>query len=207
MGYAQVRDSTWNVEYAAGLSLRSTVMYFFNFDWIEIYDFSIQDYHFEKNLQGLSFQPSIRITPPHSVWSLQVIPSIRYDVTHVRVGRIDTIQTFNGPQVRFINEEVKQFIFEPQASLMCGINARSSLGVGAGLINTGKRYTDYEGRKHNIQFYTIDLTYQRRMKRFLWEARAHYNREGQFPRDPLNDFLMYSVRFAWYFPNAFTNSK
>ncbi len=204
---AQVRDTTWNLEYSAGVSLRSTVMHFFRFGFVELYSSTIQDYEFEKNLQGLSFQPSIKVTAPHSRWSLQFIPSIRYDVTYEKVVRIDTVDTGQHLLVIAIDKEMSEFIFEPNISLMRRINDRSNVGVGATLVNTGKRYTDYEGNHHNLQFYTIDLTYQRKLKRLLWEAKVHYLREGQFPRDPLNDFLMYSFRFAWYFPNAFSNSK
>jgi hypothetical protein len=199
--HAQKADSTWKFEPAVGIGVRSTPMYFFNFNFIERYSIVIQDYNWEKNLQGLSFQPSLKVSPPNSLWFVQVITSFRYDYLYDEFVRWDTLknQSSPNPQIRGIDKEVKEFIFEPQVALFRKVNSKTNMGLGLGLVNTGKSYTTIEGWKNYLEFYTIDFLYQRERPRMLWEIRAHYIKKGQFPRDPFEDLIMYSARIAYRF--------
>jgi hypothetical protein len=197
--HAQKEYSTWKFEPAVGIGVRSTPMYFFNFKFIERYSIVIQDYNWERNLQGLSFQPSLKVSPPNSLWFVQFVATFRYDHIFYDVVRVDTIESPNGKIPKYIEEEVKQFIFEPQVALFRKVNSKTNMGLGLGLVNTGKSYTTIEGWKNYLEFYTIDFLYQRERPRMLWEIRAHYIKKGQFPRDPFEDLIMYSARIAYRF--------
>ncbi|MEP4531894.1 MAG: hypothetical protein ABJ004_02330 [Cyclobacteriaceae bacterium] len=202
IAYSQELDSTWGFEPSFGLALRSTPMYFFNFNFIEDYSRTTQDYNYERNLQGLSAQPSLRVNPPYSKWSLQLIASVRYDDIYLKFLRWDTLKnqtSTNGPAIRGVDKKVKKVIFEPQVSLLRRINSNTNIGVGIGLVNTGKSYTTIEDWKIDLEFYTIDLIFQKERRRILWELKAHYIKKGQFPTDPTQDFITYSARIAYRF--------
>ncbi len=201
----QDKDSTWSVVPAVGFSLRSPVMYFFNFDYPEPYSNTIQDYNDERNLQGISFQPSILFTPSYSKWSFRLIPSIRYDDTYLKIVRVDTVIGSQGLWLKYTDKQVKEFIFEPQIAVFRQITKKTNLGLGFGVVNTGKKFTTIEGWKNDLQFYTLDLIFQRQRRHITWEIQAHYIK-GDFPRDPYQDFIMYSASVAWFFfPNSEKN--
>lgn len=197
---AQENDSRWDFEPAIGIGVRSTPMYFFNFDFIERYSIVIQDYNWERNLQGLSLQPSFKISPKSSTWSVQLIAGFRYDYIYDKFVRWDTLNNplWSPPQfIRGIDKQVKEFIFEPQISLLKKVSPNTSIGIGYTLVNTRKTYRNFDGVKVDIEFHTIDFVFQRERPKIFWEIKANYIPKGQFPRDPFQDFIMYSARIAY----------
>ncbi|HBH25029.1 MAG TPA: hypothetical protein DDY13_16615 [Cytophagales bacterium] len=164
----------------AGITWRSTAMNFFNFKAVIPAD-PTKPYSYEKNVQGFSINPGLQIRTRNI--GFEYYSNLRYDVIYSRLESE--------------NVYVKEFIVDHNFNLV--FKRKIDFGVGLTFVNAGKGYefVNPVPRYHNIEFKTYNAFVTIPIKKVInLEIKALYIPED-FPENPNEQYIMYSLR-AYY---------
>ena len=209
--YSQSATKKFKISVVGGLTFRTTIMK--NFDFMKSFGQTSywNDYLHEKNIQGLSYQPGFKFNVPHPKVEITYRLGIRYDYTHDLILRWtddldeirkyctacpDELEGFVEEGFEFgISEFQKSWLFDHHFILMRRMkNNKHAIGVGISIVNQNEHYVDYYERKKEIEFMNYDLIYQRRIwGNIMMQANIIFIPKGQYPPDPSQNFLSYSV--------------
>lgn len=172
----------------AGINWRIAVMNVFNFKAIIPAD-PTKPYSYEKNVQGFSFNPGIQLTS--NIIGFEYYPNLRYDVVHYIFGSND--------------EYKKNFLIDHNLNLI--LKRKVEFGFGMTIVNAGKVYEFVNPipRYHNIEFKTYNVFVTVPIKKVInLEIKALYIPKD-FPENPNEQYVMYSLRA--YYKFDFLNRK
>lgn len=179
---ASAQNRLFKLSPTAGITWRSTVMNFFNFNGVVPDDFT-KPYSSEKNVQGFSLNPGIQIE--YKIVGFEYYANLRYDVVYFKFGS---------------NEEYeKDFLLDHNFNIY--INKKIQYGIGLSIINSGKGYEFVNPipRYHNIEFKTYNAFVTVPIKKILnLEIKALYIPKD-FPENPNEKYIMYSLRVYYKF--------
>lgn len=172
----------------AGITWRSTAMNFFNFKAVIPADPTIP-YDYERNVQGFSLNPGLQLNSKFI--GFEYYSNLRYDVVHGVIG--------------VENKRVKEFIVDHNFNLI--FKRKIDFGFGLTIINAGKGYEFVNPipRYHNIEFKTYNIFVVVPIKKVInLEIKALYI-PNNFPENPDEQYIMYSLRA--YYKFDFLNKK
>lgn len=179
---ASAQNRLFKFSPTAGITWRSTVMNFFNFNGVIPDDFT-KPYDYERNVQGFSLNPGIQIE--YKNIGFEYYANLRYDVVYFKFGS---------------NEEYeKDFLLDHNFNIF--INSKIQYGIGLSIINSGKGYEFVNPipRFHNIEFKTYNAFLTVPIKKILYlEIKALYIPKD-FPENPEEKYIMYSLRVYYKF--------
>ena len=174
-------EKIFKVYPTAGITWRSTAMNFFNFDAVIPAD-PTKPYNYERNVQGLGINPGLQLQ--FKLVGVEYYPSLRYDVIH--------------SDVHIENKYTKGFLIDHNINLF--VKRKILYGVGFSIVNDNEVYSFVNPtlRYHNLEFktYNFFVTVPIIKKIMQLEIKALYVPKD-FPENPDEDYIMYSLR-AYY---------
>jgi hypothetical protein len=183
----------------AGITWRSTLMNFFNFDYVWPYDNTVP-FDYERNIQGLGL--NIGCLLQGDLLGIEYYPSFRYDVTHFR------FRPPGSTGVHYVTKDdyYKSFLVDHNVNLLFR-RKKLDFGFGFSLVNAGKGF-HFENpfpRYQRIEFKTYSAFVTIPIKKVVHlELKAHYIPE-RHPQNPYQKYMSYSIRLYHRF--GFLNKK
>jgi hypothetical protein len=206
----RLEEATLIVTPAIGLSWRSSIIDLFNSRGMVRF-FRIP-YNYEKNIQGISLNPSINIFIRPARIAIEYAPNLRYDhLYNVWSDSCHLIQSESGsrPMCYYpLLEEVNDFIVDHNFNLFVRLGEnkdkrKTRIGFGLSIVNSGKDFTSQNGQNYwNLSFATYNLALQIPIKKhFIVEPKVLYI-PREFPYNPMRRYLSFSLRTFYTF-NSF----
>lgn len=203
----QVDAATFVVTPAIGLSWRSTTIGLFRGNSL-VRALRIP-YNYEKNIQGISLNPSINVYIRPARLAIEYAPNLRYDHLHnVWSNSCHLMQLeFNPrPMCHYpLLEEVTGFIIDHNFNFFIRLSEskdkrKTRVGLGLSFVNSGEDFTSRNGQNYwNLAFTTYNLLFQIPIKKhFMLEPKVLYIPHG-FPEGPGQKHLTFSIRTFYNF--------
>jgi hypothetical protein len=171
-----------------GVTWRVAVMNFFNLNAVIPNDPTIP-YSYERNVQGFSINPGIQIIT--SIIGFEYYPGFRYDVVY--------------SSLEVENVYFKEFIVDHNFNLI--LKRKLGFGIGMTIVNAGKgfEFVNPIPRYHNIEFKAYNAFVTIPVKKIInLQIEVQYIPKD-FPRNPYEKYIMYSLRA--YYKFDFLNKK
>ena len=203
----QIEEATFVVTPGIGLSWRSSTIGLSRRSGI-VRALRIP-YSYEKNIQGVSLNPSVNIYIRPARLAIEYAPNIRYDhLYNVWSDSCHLMQLEFNPRPAChypLLEEVTGFIIDHNFNFFIRLGEsknkrKTRVGFGLSLVNSGKDFTSQNGQNYwNLAFTTYNLALQIPIKKhFTVEPKALYIPQD-FPDNPAQRYLSFSLRTFYSF--------
>jgi hypothetical protein len=200
--YSQPLENV-RIEVSAGGTWQSTIMNFFNFRQVPRFS-PYMPYVYECNIQGVGFQPTLRIGLKESRFRVLYSPTLRHDyVQHIR-AEPPSVERHNVYKW-FLNHH---FVLHWEVNRKPNKFGRhQTLGLGYSLFNPKKYRVEFYDPRFGGQQFAIPLRFPTFTARYEWPikkhlelaAHAHYL-YGYYPDTPFSPqlhYMLYSLSFSY----------